>query len=76
MKIPADFVVRQFLRTYLDAFSIDEFRVMLNRIGVKNTKEECVEFLDSDESVFALANGMYITRASAFTGKYFNVIAA
>lgn len=72
MKIPADFVVRQFLRTYLDAFSIDEFRVMLNRIGVKNTKEECVEFLDSDESVFALANGMYITRASAFTGKYFS----
>lgn len=72
MKIPADFVVRQFLRTYLDAFSIDEFRVMLSRIGVKSSNEECIEFLESDETVFALANGMYITRASAFTGQFFS----
>ena len=73
MKIPAETLVQKFIRSYTDPFSAREFAGFLSKCGVKSTLEECEAFLENDSNVFALANGMYATRACAFTNQYFSI---
>ena len=72
MKLQADFLIDQFLRTYLHEFSLAEFDELLTHAGIKSCPEECELFLECCRNVFALANGRYITRAAAFTGRMFS----
>ena len=73
MKLPADFVIRKFLRTCMTPFSQKDFSAMLARIGMRFTPDECTMLLEENPNVFALVDGMYLTRAGAFTGQYFSM---
>lgn len=72
MKLPADFIIKRFLRTYTSPFSLKDFSMMLSRIGFRFTTRDCLLLLEESPDVFSLENEMYITRAGAFTGQYFS----
>ncbi|MBQ1948560.1 MAG: hypothetical protein II367_00210 [Treponema sp.] len=72
MKIQVELLINQFLRSYLETFSIEEFVAFIKECGVKTNEKECVEYLDSNINVFALKNGRYATRAAVFTKQYFS----
>ena len=72
MKLVADILINQFLRTYLHEFSLAEFEMLLTCAGVKCSSEEFELFLECCQNVFTLADGRYITRAAVFTGKTFS----
>lgn len=72
MKIPAEILIRQFIRSYPEPFSLKDFSSLLAKIGVKTTAQECVEYLSTCSNVFTLTNGMYITRAFAFSNEPFS----
>ena len=73
MKIPAETLVQKFIRTYTEPFSAKEFAVFISKCGVKCSESEAEVFLQNDSNVFALANGLFATRACAFTGQYFSI---
>lgn len=62
-----------YLRTCLTLFSAKDFERNLRKLGIRTDVEECEFFLDTNSDVFALTNGLYITRAGVFTGKYFSI---
>lgn len=72
MKIQVELLINQFLRSYLETFSIEEFAAFVKQCGVKTNEEECVEYLDTNINVFALKNGRYATRAAVFTKQFFS----
>lgn len=72
MKIQPELLVTQFLRSYTETFSIEEFAAFIKECGVKSTIKECEEYLEENENVFQLKNGLYATRAAAFTDQYFS----
>ncbi|MCR5494429.1 MAG: hypothetical protein K6F15_02225 [Treponema sp.] len=72
MKIQVELLIHQFLRSYLEPFSVAEFVAFVKECGVKTTDRECVEYLDSNINVFALKNERYATRAAVFTDQYFS----
>ena len=72
MKIPANFIIEHFFRTFLDPFSPREFTMLLSRVGLKSSIEESKLFLENHPLVFPLVEGLFITRAAAFTNKLFS----
>lgn len=72
MKITAEFMVEQFLRTYIKPFTAVEFCRIIKDLGVKSTVEECIEYLETSDYVFALSDSTYITRAMAFSCEKFS----
>jgi len=72
MKIPANFIIENFFRTFLDPFSPREFTMLLSRVGLKSSIEESKLFLENHPLVFPLVEGLFITRAAAFTNKLFS----
>jgi hypothetical protein len=45
---------------------------MLVKIGIRASRRECEEYLQTNSCVFSLPEGLFITRAGAFTNKYFS----
>jgi len=45
---------------------------MLVKIGVRASRDECEEYLNTSSCIFALKGGLYITRAGAFTNQFFS----
>lgn len=72
MKIPANFILEHFFRTFLDPFSPREFAMLLSHVGVESSIEESELFLENHPQVFPLSEGFFITRAAAFTNKLFS----
>lgn len=72
MKIQAELLVNQFLRSYTDTFSIEEFAAFIKECGVKSSIKDCEEYLAECDNVFLLRNGLYETRAAAFTNQCFS----
>lgn len=72
MKVQAETLINRFLRTYRAIFSDKDFARMLVKMGIRASRDECQEYLDTSSCVFALKGGLYITRAGAFTDKYFS----
>lgn len=72
MKVQAETLINRFLRTYRNIFSDKDFSRMLVKMGIRASRDECEEYLDTNSCVFALKGGLYITRAGAFTNKYFS----
>lgn len=72
MKLPANLVIQKFLRTYNCPFTVEDFSSLLAKIGIKDTKENYIDFLETNGNVFALADGKYVTRSYSFTGLYFS----
>ncbi|MCK9169285.1 MAG: hypothetical protein M0P01_02605 [Treponema sp.] len=72
MKVQAEVFINRFLRTYRNVFSDKDFSRMLVKMGIRVSHEECEEYLNTSSSIFALKSGLYVTRAGAFTNKYFS----
>lgn len=72
MKLPVEYIIGKFLRTYKDPFTLEEFSEIMKEMNFKCTDEECIELLRSFDCVFELEGNRYITRAGAFTGYYFS----
>ncbi len=72
MKIAADVFIRRFLRTCREPFSAKEFAAILSHTGIRSSVDECEEYLQSNEYVFALQDGLFATRACIFTGQPFS----
>lgn len=64
----------QFLRNYDKPFTTNEINIILKSYGEKATKEEIVEFLNTDERVFPLEGHFYMTHAAVFNGMFFSFV--
>lgn len=62
-----------YVRRCLSLFSVRDFESSMKKMGVRANATECEFFLDTHPSIFALTNGMYITRAGIFTNQYFSI---
>ena len=65
-------VITKFLRTYREPFSVSEFNGLFKALGYKYKNSEVENFLLSDERVFPLKDGQFLTKAGAFTGMVFS----
>lgn len=72
MNTSAELLVRKFFRTYPDVFTPKEFLYFLKHLGIKATIDEAREFLEISDNVFYLDDDHFLTRAGAFSGKYFS----
>ena len=72
MDLSASFAIENFLFSYLEDFTVDDFCRNLKTSGVKLSKAQGVDLLNSSDYVFSLVNEEYITRAGVFTGRYFS----
>ena len=65
-------VITKFLRTYREPFSVSEFNGLFKALGYKYKNSEVENFLLSDDRVFPLKDGQFLTKAGAFTGMVFS----
>ena len=72
MKAQTKTLIDRFLRTYREVFSDKDFARILGKMGVRATRTICEEYLASSDCVFALDDGFYITRAGAFSNRFFS----
>lgn len=63
-----------FVRKFLQPFSIKDFESECKSIGIKINKNEIEELLEKNPYIFPLEKKMYITRAGAFSGRYFSFV--
>lgn len=61
-----------FFRTYTQSFSAKDFSYVLSDIGIKTSKNECLEMLETNENLFELTGGQFITKAGMFTNRCFS----
>lgn len=73
MDLHADFIVNDFLRTYRSTFTIKDMTKLLNESGIKLPSRDVEAFVLSSPLVFTLQNGLYMTRAGAFTNELFSI---
>lgn len=62
----------KYLKLQFDVFTAKDFYTYLKKHGAKITKEQVTEFLYSSDFVFSLVNQNFVTRAGAFTGRWFS----
>lgn len=65
--------INRFLRTYRDVFSERQFSKLLSKFGLKVSREECMDYLRSSSCAFQLDENLFITRAGAFSDKWFSI---
>ncbi len=63
-----------FVRRYLEPFSVRELVYEFRSNGAKVSAEEIEELLEDDPNILPLEKKMYLTRAGAFTGRYFSIV--
>lgn len=73
MQDSAEAVISQFLRTYPYPFTIDALRGFIEETIGKISYNECQDFLADNPYVFELQEGVFLTRAGAFTRKKFSI---
>ena len=72
MKAQTKTLIDRFLRTYREVFSDKDFTRMLGKMGMRVTRTICEDYLASSDCVFMLDDGLYITRAGAFSNRWFS----
>ncbi|MBQ9495346.1 MAG: hypothetical protein IJR50_06885 [Treponema sp.] len=72
MKVQAETLINRFIRTHSVAFSSKDFMRALAKMGVRASRRECEEYLATHSCIFAVSNGLYITRSGAFTKQFFS----
>ena len=72
MKAQAKNLIDRFLRTYRDVFSDKDFVRILGKMGMRTTRKICEDYLAASDWVFMLDDGLYITRAGAFSNRWFS----
>ncbi|MCF0241970.1 MAG: hypothetical protein HUK25_04990 [Treponema sp.] len=65
-------VVHEFSRTCLEPFTADDFRSYLKTKKIRLSKSEAYDILTTLDDVFALVDQKFITRAGAFTDRWFS----
>jgi len=65
-------IVAQYLREQESVFKVEDFQKFLKDNGVKTTKRELEDILHVSDYVFPLVDKQYVTRAGAFTGRWFS----
>lgn len=63
---------REFLRTKLEPFKIQDFQAFLKKKKIKLSIEDAYSLISSSGDVFTLINETFLTRAGAFTGRLFS----
>ena len=66
-------LLSDFIRIQTEAFSAKEIQEGFAFVGVNMTLEEIESCLDVNPFVFPLQDGLYLTRAGAFTGASFTI---
>ena len=66
--------VNKFLRAFPEEFTIKEFIRYLSYLNCKISREEAEEIIFGSPYVFELDTNKFITRAGAFTGRFFSVV--
>lgn len=72
MDIDLSFLVSEYLQCNLDVFTVEDFYNFLRKRNAKITRAQAESFLRTSEYVFALVNNEFVTRAGAFTDRYFS----
>ena len=72
MDIDFSFIIDEFLSTYQQIFTLESFCKLIKMRGVKVTKDQAKELLETSDKVFTLVNSEYVTRAGVFTGRWFS----
>lgn len=72
MDVALNALMDRFFRTYTESFSAEEFALLITRLGLKISASEAAEYLEAEPRIFPLENDLYLTRAGAFTGKFFS----
>lgn len=65
-------IIEEYLTCELDVFSADDFYKYLKSKNVKMSKADAKELLQISEFVFSLVNNEFVTKAGAFTGRWFS----
>lgn len=68
-----DYYCYSYFSTQTKVFTLKEFCKYLDGVNEKLSLSEARKCLESNPLVFPLQNGYYITRAGAFTGRYFSI---
>lgn len=74
MAVSIEQFITSFLKSFSEPFTAESLLAMLNSMNYKFSLSEVQEFLETDAHVFMLQNGLFITRAGAFTKKIFSFI--
>ncbi|MFA6936832.1 MAG: hypothetical protein WCQ67_01215 [Treponema sp.] len=73
MSFPPEYVTEKFLRTFTELFTVRDMEKYLSQSGLHASASEVENFLLSHPLVFPLEKNLYITKAGAFTNKYFSI---
>ena len=66
-------LIDKFLRSCCNRFTAHDMAKFFHSIGVSFNDRESAEYLENCPWVFALEDGMYMTKAGAFTGEVFSI---
>ena len=72
MNFNASYICNEYLFLQQDIFTVDDFYHYVRSHGVRISKDQCQELLNSSDYVFALVNKEYVTRAGVFIGRWFS----
>lgn len=72
MNYMASDLVAQYLREQEEVFTLEDFHHFLKDNGVKVSKQEINDLLHVSDFVFPLVDNQFVTRAGAFTGRWFS----
>lgn len=72
MNYMASELVAQYLRGQEEVFTVEDFHRFLKENGVKASKQELNDVLHVSDLVFPLVNNQFVTRAGAFSGRWFS----
>ena len=73
MGMDAKVLLDKFLRNFCDIFSARDMQRFFARLGEKVSLSTAESFLEEHPLVYSLEDGLYITKAGAFTGAVFSI---
>lgn len=65
-------LIANYLRQTEEVFSVNDFYLYLKQNGIKLSKSDAEDILRSSDYIFPLIDKKYVTRAGAFTGRWFS----
>lgn len=72
MSFQSSFDLEQYFSSQLDVFTVEDLYKYLRVKGIRMTKNQIRDVLNTSEMIFPLIDGKYITRAGVFTGRLFS----
>ncbi len=63
-----------FIRRFLEPFAVRDLVAEFHSVGIRVSSSDVEELLEDDPNILPLERKMYLTRAGAFTGRYFSIV--